>query len=305
MQDRSLTLTEHFLHSVNRYAEHIALINKEHCFTYSELVELVEDYTAKLQSLGIEKGDIVAVHLERSYELIVFQLAVINAGAIFLPVDKRYPLDRVQYLCYDCAVSLFISDSLYDIGNVKTIGLQEFKTVENSNHAENVYNDGICYIIYTSGSTGKPKGCMLTGKGLVNFCKNNNTLKTLQKREDNIFACVNSVSFDYFIAESLFPLLNGYTVVLLDDEESINQELFLGIVERHSINVVMTTPTRLKMFFDAKNGCQVLEQLDCICSSGEPLPPELLEKLYEKSPKAQVYNPLGPSECTVWNVGGN
>lgn len=58
------------------------------------------------------------------------------------------------------------------------------------------------------------------------------------------------------------------------------------------------------MFFDDKNGCQVLEQLDCICSSGEPLPPELLEKLYEKSPKAQVYNPLGPSECTVWNVGG-
>lgn len=252
MQNRGLSITEHYLQSVNRYPERIALINKQYCFTYSQLAEMVADYTARLQSLGIQKGDVVAIHLERSYELIVFQLAVINAGAIFLPVDKRYPIDRVQYLCNDCAVSLFISDSLYDIGNVKTMGLHEFKTVENSNHAENVFNNDICYIIYTSGSTGRPKGCMLTGKGLVNFCKNNNTLKTLQKRKDNIFACVNSVSFDYFIAESLFPLLNGYTVVLLDNEQSISQQLFLDIVEKHNINVVMTTPTRLKMFLMIK-----------------------------------------------------
>ena len=300
----NLTLYEHFLQQGSRCPERKALIDKQHCFTYAQLLEMVTDYTAKLQSFGIKKGNVVAIHLERSYELIVFQLAVINAGAIFLPVDKRYPLDRIQYLCNDCEISLFISDSMYNIGNVKTISLTEFKEVENSNCTENVFNDGVCYIIYTSGSTGNPKGCMLTGKGLVNFCKNNNTLKTLQKREHNIFACVNSVSFDYFIAESLFPLLNGYTVVLLDDEESISQPLFLNIVKKHGINVVMTTPTRLKMFYDDKNDCQALKQFDCICSAGEPLPSELLEKLYEKSPKAQVYNPLGPSECTVWNVGG-
>lgn len=76
------------------------------------------------------------------------------------------------------------------------------------------------------------------------------------------------------------------------------------MLSKYSVNTVMTTPTRLKIYFSNKLDCSVLKQLKCICTSGEPLTPELLKELYMKSPDSQIYNPIGPSECSVWDIGG-
>lgn len=282
-----------------------ALLFKEYSFTYSELKNLVQEYANKLLKLNVNETDVVAVHLERSHKLIAFQLAILKIGGVFLPVDKRYPTERIEYMCGDCNVKLFISDELNKNSFTANImSINEFEAIIPTTTAKTVFNDDVCYIIYTSGSTGTPKGCMLHNKGLLNFCKNNNTLETLNTIENCTFACVNSVSFDYFIAESLLPLTNGFTTVILDDNESTIQEQFLDVAAKNNINVVMTTPTRLKIYFDDKCNCDILKNLDCICTSGEPLTPELLELMYNKSPNAQIYNPIGPSECSVWNIGG-
>lgn len=294
-----------FEEQVKRTPDKTAIIFKDTLLSYFELNELVQKYADILVSLGINKGNVVAVHLERSHRLIVLQLAVLKIGAIFLPVDKRYPIDRIEYMCKDCNVSILVSDDSDDRHiKANVITIDEFEQAVPNKKAATVNNSGICYIIYTSGSTGTPKGCALTGKGLTNFCRNNNTLETLKNRENNVFACVNSVSFDYFIAESLLPLTNGYTTVIFDDNESTIQDEFLKIVSENAVNVVMTTPTRLKIYFSDKSDCDVLKQLTCVCTSGEPLMPELLMQIYEKSPNAQVYNPIGPSECSVWDIGG-
>lgn len=294
-----------FEEQVERTPDKTAIIFKDTLLSYFELNELVQKYADILVSLGINKGNVVAVHLERSHRLIVLQLAVLKIGAIFLPVDKRYPIDRIEYMCKDCNVSILVSDDSDDRHiKANVITIDEFEQAVPNKKAATVNNSGICYIIYTSGSTGTPKGCALTGKGLTNFCRNNNTLETLKNRENNVFACVNSVSFDYFIAESLLPLTNGYTTVIFDDNESTIQDEFLKIVSENAVNVVMTTPTRLKIYFSDKSDCDVLKQLTCVCTSGEPLMPELLMQIYEKSPNAQVYNPIGPSECSVWDIGG-
>ncbi len=294
-----------FEEQAKKSPEKTAVIFKEIAMTYLQLKELADSYADKLVCLGVEAGDVVAIHLERSHKLIAFQFAVLKVGAIFLPVDKRYPIERIRYMCEDCDVKILISDELSDdLAKTIVVDLGNFESIESDVTAIARNNVDVCYIIYTSGSTGLPKGCMLTGKGLINFCMNNNTLETLKERENNIFACVNSVSFDYFIAESLLPITNGYTTVVLDDNESTMQEQFLQVVEQNAINVVMTTPTRLKIYFDNKRDCSVLKQLTCICTSGEPLMPELLVQMYEKSPDAQIYNPIGPSECSVWDMGG-
>ena len=282
--------------------EKTAVVYKDKRFTYSELYTITEEYAGKLVSLGIKADDTVAVHLERSHMLVVLQLAVLKIGGIFLPIDKRYPEDRINYACKDCNVKLFITDENIS-PETDVISINELENTE-SVSAETVINNNSCYIIYTSGSTGKPKGCLLTGKGLLNFCKNNNTLETLNKIENCTFACVNAVSFDYFIAESLLPLTNGFATVILDEEESTIQHKFMSVAEKNGINVLMTTPTRLKIFFNGKGNTDVLKQLKCICTSGEPLTEELLVQMYEKSPEAKVYNPIGPSECSVWDMGG-
>lgn len=294
-----------FEEQVAKMPNKVAVVYKDIRLTYAQLKLIVDDYANKLCSIGIKQNDVVAIHLGRSHKLIAFQLAVLKIGAIFLPVDKRYPYDRIEYMCKDCDVKLIVSDEIEKCGgNANVIKLKDFESIVTNVTADTTNNSDVCYMIYTSGSTGTPKGCMLTGKGLLNFCKNNNTLETLNKMNDCVFACVNSVSFDYFIAESLLPLTNGFTTVILDDNESTIQEEFLDVVSKNAINVVMTTPTRLKIYFDNKCDCVSLNNLECICTSGEPLPTELLEIMYCKSPNAQIYNPIGPSECSVWDVGG-
>ena len=273
--------------------------------SYSELDDLVSQYAGRLRYLGVKEKDIVAIHVDRSHKLVALQLAVLKIGAVFLPVDKRYPIERIERMCADCQVRILLSDSIiHEINNSPKIDMSVFETIHAEKDNSSTSNLDVCYIIYTSGSTGNPKGCMLTGKGLVNFCIHNNTLEVLEKQKKCIFACVNSASFDYFIAETLLPLTNGYTTVMFDDEQSANQEMFLHLVEQENINVLMTTPTRLKIYFEGKEESAILKQLLCVCTSGETLSEELLTLLYRKAPLAQVYNPLGPSECTVWNVGG-
>ena len=294
-----------FVEQSEKTPNSLAVIFKDVELTYSQLQMMVEKYASRLNYVGISKGDVVAIHLNRSHKIIAFQLAVINIGAIFLPVDKRYPSERIHFMCNDCNVKLFITDEeLMNVPITNALQLSAFEKLPVEGKAEHISNAGECYIIYTSGSTGKPKGCILTSTGLVNFCKNNNTLTSLERNRRYTFASVNSVSFDYFIAESLLPLLNGHTSVVLDDEESTSQKLFLQCVATKNINVLMTTPTRLKMFFFGHENKEILKRLALICSSGEPLSVELLSVLRKYAPNAEIFNPLGPSECTVWNVGG-
>ncbi|MBR2418601.1 MAG: amino acid adenylation domain-containing protein, partial [Clostridia bacterium] len=292
-----------FEDNANKHPERTAVVFKDTALSYAELKEIVENYAAKLTELGIKQKDVVAIHLERSYRLIALQLAVLKIGSVFMPLDKRYPENRIRYACENCNVKMLITDE-----NVKAetivMSADDFEKVETSKTSETVVNKESCYIIYTSGSTGKPKGCMLTGKGLLNFCVNNNTLETLERTDNCVFACVNAASFDYFIAETLLPLTNGFATVVLDDKESTNQKLFVDCVKKNGINVLMTTPTRLKIYFGDKENTKVLKQLKCICTSGEPLTEDLLTTMYEKSPEAKVYNPIGPSECSVWDMGG-
>ncbi len=294
-----------FVKQTNISPEKTAVIFKDRPVSFGSLLERADSAADRLAELGVRAGDVVAVHLDRSTLLIVLQLAVLKLGAVFLPVDRRFPENRVRFLCRDCGARLLITDEAgFDAGETQTVPSNTLAQARNGPpHVPETRGDN-CYIIYTSGSTGTPKGCLLRQTGLVNFCVNNNTLKTLKRREHNVFAAVNSASFDYFIAESLLPLLNGYTVVLCDEDESLLQRLFLDVVRRHGVNVLMTTPTRLALFYDPAPDCAPLRGLDCVCSSGEPLPEKLLARIYEVSPAAKVYNPLGPSECTVWDLGG-
>lgn len=300
------SIYELFARQAERTPEKTAVIFKECEISYAQLLESVNDTADKLCGLGIEAGDVVAVRLERSELLFILQLAVLKCGAVFLPADKRFPPERLRRLYEDCGVRLLISDDTtkQDLPDAHIISPAELNATKTAGRHVLPSPGDVCYIIYTSGSTGQPKGCALRQTGLVNFCINNNTLPSLRRRQTNRFACVNSVAFDYFIAESLLPLLNGDTVVLLDEEESLRQDLFLSCVRRHRVNVLMTTPTRLSLFYDEAADCRALEQLDVICSSGEPLSQKLLQRLYAVSPRAAVFNPLGPSECTVWNLGG-
>ncbi len=302
---REKCVHELFMKQAKKTPEKVALVSGEEYLTYKVLDERSSALAQRLHALGVSKGEVVGAYLDRTSYTVISQLAVLKAGGIFLPIDHRYPKDRIDYMLMDCTVRLVITDKeLPDEWDANYLNLSHYQFDDIWNKTVTVEADDPCYIIYTSGSTGKPKGCMLKHKGLSNFCLNNNIVPYAQSLDNQIVISVNTISFDFFIAETLLPLVQGWTVVMASEEESNNKELFRKLVEDNNVNIIETTPTRLELYTkDEEEDCY-FQQIQLIVSSGEALTEALLQKIRNIS-KAKVFNPLGPSECSVWNVGGD
>lgn len=295
---------ELFEQQVKRTPDKTALIFADKRYTYRKLDELSNGLAVSMIGLGIRQGDMVAVLLDRDEKVILAQLAVLKIGAVFIPIDSRYPEERIKYILSESGAKAIFKNADNELAvpqarNIEDLSMTPTAFIEHPL----VDTRDTCYIIFTSGSTGKPKGCTLTNRGLVNFCRNNNILKTCNMLDRQICISVNTVSFDYFIAESLLPLTNGYTVVLASEEESVDQDRFINLAVSIQANIIQTTPTRFKLYFDEKRDLSFMQQFDVIVTSGEALPLELLD-IFHRNSNAKIFNPLGPSECSVWAVGG-
>ena len=283
----------------------IALITGNKKYTYQEINEKSDALAQKLIDLGVKRQDVVGAYLDRTGYTVISQLAVLKAGGVFLPIDHRYPKDRIDYMLNDCTVKLIITDKeLNSEWNVEYLNLNNYD-FDDILHTKIVNNrDDACYIIYTSGSTGKPKGCVLMQKGLANFCDNNNIVSYAETLQHQTVVSVNTISFDYFIAETLLPLVHGWTVVIASEEESTHKDLFEELIRKHRVNIIETTPTRLEIYTKNEKEDSYFQQIQLVVTSGEALTEKLLKHIRDIC-DAKVFNPLGPSECSVWNVGGD
>lgn len=275
---------ELFERQVKRTPDKTALIFAGKSYAYRQLDELSNGLAVSMRGLGIQQGDMVAVLLNRDEKVVLAQLAVLKIGAVFIPIDSRYPEDRIEYILSESGAKIIFKNADNELGipqawNIEDLDMTPTASIEHPS----VDAGDTCYIIFTSGSTGTPKGCTLTNRGLVNFCQNNNILETCNKLNRQICISVNTISFDYFIAESLLPLTNGYTVVLASEDESVNQEQFVNLAISTQANIIQTTPTRFKLYFDEKRDLSYMRQFDVIVTSGEALPLELLNTFLKNS----------------------
>ena len=294
-----------FKEQVMRTPDRTALIAENKKYSYQEIDNKSDALAQKLINLGVNRKDVVGAYLDRTAYTVICQLAVLKAGGVFLPIDHRYPKDRIDYMLNDCTVKLILTDKeLNNEWNVEYLNLDNYD-YDDILHTKVVNNpEDACYIIYTSGSTGKPKGCVLMQKGLANFCVNNNIVPYADTLQHQTVVSVNTISFDYFIAETLLPLVQGWTVVIASEEESTHKDLFEKLIREHKVNIIETTPTRLEIYTKNEKKDSYFKQIQIVVTSGEALTEELFKRI-KNICDAKVFNPLGPSECSVWNVGGD
>lgn len=268
-----------------------AVIACDRTLTYDELNRLSNRIAHSLIEKGVKNGDIVAFALPRKSYLIATMFGILKAGSAYMPIDPDYPQDRIDYMLEDSKAKFFITDSNFN----------EFVTDNERNPINYVNAESHYCVIYTSGSTGKPKGCILKHKGIANFSLNNNVVDYAEKNGiDLIGISVNNVTFDYFIAENIVLLLRGHTSILCSDDECINSVKFKNVLNCYKPNIMQTTPTKYKIFIEE---IKKYNDLKIFVSSGEPLTKELYD-IIVKDLKGKLFNPLGPSECSVWDIGG-
>ncbi|GAA1964836.1 hypothetical protein GCM10009754_41020 [Amycolatopsis minnesotensis] len=272
--------------------------------TYAELNERANRLAHHLVRLGIGPEDVVALAFPRSTEMIVAWLAVLKAGAAYLPIDPGYPAERIEYMLVDAEPALAltvraVADQLAGLG-ADVLAIDDQSTVDaltrcpasdvtdaDRRHALSV--DNAAYVIYTSGSTGKPKGVTVTHRGIGNVAATH--VDRLGLDATSRFLLVVSISFDVSMADIAMTLLAGATLVVPPPEARAAGDDLAALIEGNAI-----THTDVVASMLASMPERDLPTLRGFVVGGEACTAELVRKWAPGRTMMQVY---GPTETTV------
>jgi amino acid adenylation domain-containing protein len=279
----------------------IAVVFEDQELTYQELNLKANQLARHLQQLGVVPETLVGVSMERSLEMLIALLAVLKAGAAYVPLDPNYPPDRLALMVEDSGLSILLtkeaSANVIPDYSGQTICLDtqwsEIALSEGDNLETSVQPDNLAYIIYTSGSTGKPKGVQLEHRGVVNF------LQSMQAEpgmnEQDILLAVTSISFDIAVLELFLPLIIGAKVIIAAQQVTGDANQLLELMLRSQATMMQATPATWRMLAAAR--WNEMPPLKMLCG-GEPLPHDLAGLMLQKC--SSLWNVYGPTEATVW-----
>ncbi|WP_333490679.1 AMP-binding protein, partial [Bacillus mobilis] len=154
-------------------------------------------------------------------------------------------------------------------------------------------------MIYTSGTTGNPKGVIIEHRQINNFIVG--IKKSMDFDNYSSILCLTTISFDIFILEALLPLLTGMMISIVCNGEDINGDKLSEIIQKNNVEVIQSTPSRLKLLIENENFKSSLDRLDAVLIGGEPVSNILLYDLL-KYKELKIYNMYGPTETTIWST---
>ncbi|MFC4117872.1 non-ribosomal peptide synthetase [Nonomuraea zeae] len=257
--------------------------------SYDELLGRAAAVRDLLHERGVRRGDVVALALDRSADLVAAVLGTWQAGAAFLPLDVRQPEARLAYQVADSGARLVVAAGMPPWAGETpvapmpgTLGVPEPPEYGN-----------IAYVIYTSGSTGRPKGVQVTHENLTNL---------VLDFADRLGAPTSvlwstTTSFDISWLELLLPLASGGVVVVASDEDQLQPGRLLGLIAAADVQVVQATPTAWRLI--APEAGRELAGRTVLCG-GEPMPAALARDLLELG--CRLFNVYGPTETTIWST---
>ncbi|MDH6711398.1 amino acid adenylation domain-containing protein [Kitasatospora sp. MAA19] len=305
-----LAATVHYLCAARAAAQPdaIAAVGYQGTMTYGELDRRANSLAWTLQARGVETGDRVAVLMDRSELMLIAVLAVMKAGAAYVPVDPGYPADRVAFVLRDCAAKLVLISGAVpaEAAPGDTVDLRDPSAYSPVTTAPTVTSGPAdpAYVIYTSGSTGTPKGVVVEHRSVVN------RLTWMQEayplRTGDVVLQKTSISFDVSVWELFWWMIEGATVCLPAPGAERDPEAIIEAVEQHRVSVLHFVPTMLAAFLEyaAESGAVArLAPLRTVFASGEALSPAHVAAFHRLlRPGAtgpDLVNLYGPTEATV------
>ncbi|QER90436.1 non-ribosomal peptide synthetase [Streptomyces tendae] len=274
--------------------------------TFAELDALSNQFAHQLAQLGLRPEDRIAVCLEPSSALAVALLGIMKAGAAYVPLDSRYPAERLRHLLDDSGARAVVADTgtepVLPATEAATILLDERFTqlagLPSAPPATVVCPDGVACVIYTSGSTGVPKGVMITHRGLVNLARA--AADEFGLGPDDRFLQLASISFSAALEEIFPALLSGATLVMGGYGRALpSVPHFLEVLERHQVTgFEITTPYWHQLVDELEeDGGRLPGSLRFVVMGGDRVHPDrVLAWRRHGVPLIHVY---GPTESTA------
>ncbi|QMS92210.1 amino acid adenylation domain-containing protein [Nostoc edaphicum CCNP1411] len=295
-----LCVHELFAQQAARTPDKIAVIFENKSLTYRELNTKANQLAHSLQKLGVQTETRVGICCDRSLEMAIALLAVLKAGAAYIPLDPAYPQERLAFILQDAQISILLTQNkLLNLLPENTAEIlcidKHIDNSESENPLVKVYPNQLAYLIYTSGSTGTPKGVQILHRGLTNFLNTMAKMPGLTAK-DTLLA-VTTLAFDIAALEIFLPLIVGASLVLVPREVTLDGVQLAAAIEEHQISVMQATPATWRLLL--ASGWRGKKDLKILCG-GEVLDNSLAQELISCS--GEVWNLYGPTETTIWSA---
>ena len=269
---------------------------------YGALEAAANRLAHELRQRGIARGSLVGICLERSPDLVVALLAVLKAGAAYVPLDPGYPPARLAQIVGDARPAAVLTSRAVEgclPDGAATLILLDAEAERIARHPDTPPGpapapDDLAYVIYTSGSTGRPKGVQVRHRGLTNLLWAMRSAPGLAA-DDSLLA-VTTVSFDIAALELFLPLVVGARVVLAREAEAGDGAALWRLLRRHGVTVLQATPVTWQILLAA--GWTGDPPLKMLCG-GEALARALADRLLATG--GELWNLYGPTETTIWS----
>ena len=266
--------------------------------TYRELDHRSSAWAQRLELLGVGVEDVVAVALDRSVASVIATWAVAKTGAAIMPIDSRYPLDRVEHMIADSRPVVGITSGARRSELPRGIWWLDADALDTDSADTRVADDARvttprhldapAYIVYTSGSTGAPKGVVVTHRGLAAFSAEQRRRYAIEPGARTLHFA--SPSFDAAMLEFLAAFDTGATMIIADPDIYGGDEL-IDLLAGYRVSHAFITPAAL-----ASASHRELPDLVTLGVGGEASPPDLVARW---APGRRYLNCYGPTETTI------
>nr|WP_255352740.1 amino acid adenylation domain-containing protein [Xanthomonas sp. GPE 39] len=297
---RDACVHELFEAQVAREPAAIAIVHGELALTYDELNTRANQLAHCLRKLGVRPDDRVAICMQRSIEMVVALLAVLKAGAAYVPLDPAYPPERLAHILADCGavMVLAVTDAILPAPlEVLRVNVDDtaVNAAQSDSPALHSHGGKSAYVMYTSGSTGMPKGVEIPHRGINRLVLNNGYLPFMPS---DCVALAANPSFDAITFEIWGALLNGARLVVIESDVLMNPARLAETVECEGINILWMSTG---LFYQYADSMKVgFGRLRYLLIGGDALDPSVVAKVMDGDRPQHFLNFYGTTETTTF-----
>ncbi|MFD5825919.1 amino acid adenylation domain-containing protein [Lentzea sp. NPDC060358] len=292
------SIVELFREQARQRPDAVAVNDGDRAFTYGEVLARSNQLARHLLGRGLTTEQVVGVSLDRSAEMVVGLLAVLQAGGAFVPLDPQWPASRRESVITDAQVVLLLGAGLE--GEPEAVGVDlsdwAFEGLPAEPADVAIAGAQLAYVMFTSGSTGRPKGAMIRHEAIS---------ERLLWQVDQILHFGHSdaslfkapLSFDISVNEIFLPLVCGGRTVVVRSGGERDPHHLLATIDRHRVTFVYLVSSMLDVLLTIA-GEGELASLRHVWCGGEVLTPELYDRFRTRL-DIPMYHGYGPAEATI------
>ncbi|TWF42514.1 amino acid adenylation domain-containing protein [Chitinophaga polysaccharea] len=303
------TVVHLFEEQVARTPGKIAVTYGEQSLTFRELHQQSAALAAFLQTKGVSRGEMIALCLNRSLEMIIGIWGILKAGCAYVPIDPAYPADRISYILTDTDTRLILTDEssasrIPMAENLEQVLLdthwpviRDTPPVDTDSYPQ---PHDLVYVIYTSGSTGKPKGVMIEHHSLVNRLTWGQQQYPLHTTD--VIIQKTPFTFDVSVYELFCWSFTGAQLYLLKQGEEKYSDRIVEVMINEKVTIMHFVPSMLTPFLEYIQESPELQQLKGlrqVFTSGEALSAAAARQFKQLLPWCALSNLYGPTEATI------